>query len=876
MKKALFLKMPGLLLMAFAVVFIGCDMSTVDLGAPWDAETPQITAQPQGGSINEGAIFTISVDASASDDGVLEYQWYSYARPIEYVEHTGKAVEGATAADYILPASTPEGIHNFYVIVTNVNNSATGRKRISVKSAPVSVTVNDTNNAPYPVIDEHPADIGEVIFRRNMTIPILRVSATVEDGTNELSYQWFVSSTLSNDSGDLIPDATNSLYQPVPPEPGEYYYFVVVYNTNRFAAGRKVSIFISNPAYINVITNPNAEVPVITDHPLGAIYFSGDTVKPLTVAVAVPEDEGELSYQWYSNTTSSNTGGQLLTGADKESYTPFINTSTAGSSYYYVVVTNTNEFAENKTSTTASRVAQIVVTTPVSDDTKNPNATIAVNLNDKHQFVRGFGGMDVAWDNFPDYTFEDYENLYNPDKLGFNMLRIMILPNYTDIARTMYELTTNKLMPTKRRENYYNFVKLVNGYGGYVLASPWTAPVEWKTNNSLNGSGHVRKSNWPQYANYLRTFAQIMADNGAPIYTISIQNEPNYQAQYDGAEWTPEEMRDFFKQEGRFTQEGAQGSRGHVYPSNVPGFGGGRARDYVLTMNGESANTPAIHTAAMNDPDAKKYIDLLGRHPYGDRNVNLADSVTYTYNPREIWQTEYNINSQNVTARPNDHTWPYVWQFMNAIDITIRNNHENAYIWWTNKRFYSMIGEGESGTVNGEILPRGWGMAHFAKFANETYRLGVAVSGTMADGSTAINASNVNPGNYTDTSSGSAATAVKVLAFARHKNGEPFPVHWRGQNVPIEDITEISLVMYTPTSISGGDGFNMGTVKLQLPEGFVIRGATAMRSTAADVGDRQSQIPKPPVWEAVAISADRNTAYVTLPASNILSVRFTR
>jgi hypothetical protein len=92
----------------------------------------------------------------------------------------------------------------------------------------------------------------------------------------------------------------------------------------------------------------------------------------------------------------------------------------------------------------------------------------------------------------------------------------------------------------------------------------------------------------------------------------------------------------------------------------------------------------------------------------------------------------------------------------------------------------------------------------------------------------------------------------------------------------MDEISEISLVMYTPTlaNANGTGGYDLGTVKLQLPAGFTIRGATAMRSTAADVGDRQE--PKEPVWETVDINQDRNTAYVSLPVSNILSVKFTR
>jgi DNA-binding beta-propeller fold protein YncE len=58
----------------------------------------------------------------------------------------------------------------------------------------------------------------------------------------------------------------------------------------------------------------------------------------------------------------------------------------------------------------------------------------------------------------------------------------------------------------------------------------------------------------------------------------------------------------------------------------------------------------------------------------------------------------------------------------------------------------------------------------------------------------------------------------------------------------------------------------MGAIKIKLPTGFVIDSAEAVRSTA-DVKFEPAD---------VVISADGNSAYVTLPASNILSVRFTK
>ena len=78
---------------------------------------------------------------------------------------------------------------------------------------------------------------------------------------------------------------------------------------------------------------PTVTINAVTP-PTQTICLNG-TAQPL-VSDAV--GTGTLSYQWYYNTTNSNTGGILISGAVSNSYQP--STSIAGTSYYYVVVSD--------------------------------------------------------------------------------------------------------------------------------------------------------------------------------------------------------------------------------------------------------------------------------------------------------------------------------------------------------------------------------------------------------------------------------------------------------------------------------------------------------------------------------------------------------
>jgi len=675
-----------------------------------------------------------------------------------------------------------------------------------------------------PVITVQPQSSASYTLGNNITA--LSVTATINEGN--LSYQWYSFNDFSeyaDGTGTAQTGATNDSFTPVLTTEGIYCFYVVVTGSNS-SGTEKISVQ-STPVIINMNDPVNAAYPEITVQPPDKLYeyTTGSLNIDLSVTASVG-DGGDLSYQWYKSTTNNTTGGDAVgTGAALSD-----TLSAAGTYYYYVKVTNTKAVSGRGESETVSFAATV--------NAVKINATLNVDTATKYQYVRGFGGMHVLWDNIPDSNMNDFEVMFNPDRLGYNMLRIMIPPYDTDIRKTMDDVVKNRIFNGKR-EFYYDMVKLVNGYKGYVLASPWTPPAVWKSNESLNGGGHLIQSRWPHYANYLAEFARLMGEQGAPIYAISIQNEPNFLSSYDGCDWTPEEMRDFFKQVKFFT-------------NGIKGFGGGKETSRVLQMNGETANAININDAALDDAGSRPYIDLIGRHNYGSTKAPNASSYTkavahpsFPGDPKEVWMTEHNLNTQG--SYEMDSTWNYVWKCMNDIDISIRLNHENAFIWWNSKRFYSMLGCGNSGTNDGAILPRGYGLSHYAKYAKETWRCAVtaAAGSTLANGTTAVSASNFNNlhWNYDD-------TTAKAIACVS------------------DDGKTITLVMYTPTAASGSGGYDMGNIKINLPAGFTIAEASGIRSS--ETFKQQKEMVK------VFSGGSGNTAFVNLPRSQMLSVKFVK
>jgi hypothetical protein len=272
-------------------------------------------------------------------------------------------------------------------------------------------------NAKPPVITAQPRGAG---YNPGTAPAPLTVTAESSDG-GTLSYQWYKNTADSYDDGEAIPDADAASYTPVIPESvaGDEinYYWVVVTNTNDAATGRKTGE--QKSVVVNItVTNQeivDAQPPVITAQPAGAEYAAGAPIAALTVTAESP-DGGTLSYQWYKNTADNYDGGEAIGNATEVSYAPA--GTTAGTAYYWVVVTNTNSgVTGNQYGTVSSERVAITITAGgtetdrgftwpvvlgdeiVTDFTALAGAggkKASINPSTTYQTMRGFGASD-AW-----------------------------------------------------------------------------------------------------------------------------------------------------------------------------------------------------------------------------------------------------------------------------------------------------------------------------------------------------------------------------------------------------------------------------------------------------------------------------------------------
>ncbi|MFV0376111.1 MAG: hypothetical protein ACK5JD_02275 [Mangrovibacterium sp.] len=147
---------------------------------------------------------------------------------------------------------------------------------------------------------------------------------SVSGALGTLGYQWYQNANPSNSGGTLISGATSSTYTPSSTTVGTLYYYCEVTGLCGVSYSEVSGAHVVNPA-----TAIASQSTAGQTHCVG-VAFSG---------ISVTATGSSLTYQWYSNTTASSTGGTLISGATSATYTP--SASTVGTLYYYCVVTGT-------------------------------------------------------------------------------------------------------------------------------------------------------------------------------------------------------------------------------------------------------------------------------------------------------------------------------------------------------------------------------------------------------------------------------------------------------------------------------------------------------------------------------------------------------
>ncbi len=144
-------------------------------------------------------------------------------------------------------------------------------------------------------------------------------------------------------------------------------------------------------------------------------YTVGDTADALEVSASV-NDGGAISYQWYSNSENSSSGGSEISGATTESYIP--STTDPGTTYYYVIATNT---LEGSTASATSSIATVTVTAVPSTAAETPVFDINLNTDSVVYIIDASAGaleVSASVSDGGTITYQWYSNSANSAEGG--------------------------------------------------------------------------------------------------------------------------------------------------------------------------------------------------------------------------------------------------------------------------------------------------------------------------------------------------------------------------------------------------------------------------------------------------------------------------
>jgi len=364
----------------------GCGTATSIFASVTTVDEPTVATQPTPAStVCVGATVNLSVTA-ANGTGAYTYQWYANANN----NNTGgSAIDLATASSYTAP-TTAAGTVYYYAIV---GAAGVGCGTATSDVAQV-VTVADPSIATQPA-----ATTNECIGGT------LSLSVTAADGTGAYSYQWYTNAVNNNTSGTEISGATASTYTPPSATAGTVYYYVIV-----GAAGSGCGTATSTVATVNTLADPTIDTEPVAST---TVCLDGSVVLSVTAA----NGTGDYTYQWYSNTTNSESGSSLIGSATASTYTA--PTASTGTVYYYVIVGASGNGCGTATSAFASVTT---VAEPSVDAQPTPLSTVCVGatVNLSVTAANGTGA----------YTYQWYANAIN-NNTGGSAIDLATASSYT-------------------------------------------------------------------------------------------------------------------------------------------------------------------------------------------------------------------------------------------------------------------------------------------------------------------------------------------------------------------------------------------------------------------------------------------------------------
>ena len=264
--------------------------------------------------------------------------------------------------------------------------------------------------------------------------------------------------------------------------------------------------------------------------------------------------------------------------------------------------------------------------------------SILVDSGKRFQTIEGFGGAftEASAATFARLTPEAQSAIlkayFDPVAgLGYTLCRTHInscdfslgnyaydeVPGDVDLRHFSIERDRRSLIPLIRA------AMQVAGGPLKLFASPWSPPAWMKTNGEMNHGGKLRPEYRAAWAAYYVRYVRAYAEEGIPMWGLSVQNEPEATQSWDSCIYTGEEERDFV--------------RDYLGPTLVKA-GMGHLRLLIWDHNRDRLFERA--RIVYEDPQAAQYVWGAGFHWYVGDNFDNVQRVHDAYPAKHLLFTE--------------------------------------------------------------------------------------------------------------------------------------------------------------------------------------------------------------------------------------------
>ena len=249
-----------------------------------------------------------------------------------------------------------------------------------------------------------------------------------------------------------------------------------------------------------------------------------------------------------------------------------------------------------------------------------------VNWTTEHQTIDGFGAACSGLSACDGMTAAQGQAAFDPvNGIGLSLFRD-ILPGDESCATTCTFISP---VP----------VQYALSYGARVWSGALSPPASMKSNGSTicntgSGNGSLLADSYAAYATYLKNYTtQFQARFGAPLYGISVQNEPDFCPKtYDGAVWTGTQIQTFVKN--------------NLGPA-MAGTGVKIMLPEMSWWNNMTSNPSNEADPCMTDSACAAYVGVVAGHDYTKQNQGFGapDIGPYAHlgSAAHLWETETSL-----------------------------------------------------------------------------------------------------------------------------------------------------------------------------------------------------------------------------------------